>query len=87
MKRLLLTMIIGATVSAAGCHIGECWRYAWNSRFRPERNAQLCQPQYMVVDPCGNPCDPCSDGTIVTSPSIGCGCGTPTVTPGPIVTR
>lgn len=86
MKRLLLTMIVGVSLSAAGCHIGECWRYAWNSRFHPERNAQLCQPQYMMVDPCS---DPCSDGAIVTTPTTGggCGCGTPTVTPGPMVTR
>jgi hypothetical protein len=80
-KRLLLITILGTTLGiGAGCHITECWNYAWNSRFHPERNARLCQPQCVAVDPC---CDPCGGGgTVVTTP--GCGCGTPAVTPGPI---
>ena len=79
MKRLLLLAILGTTLGVAtGCHIGECWNYAWNSRFHPERNARLCQPQpqCVVVDPCCDPC--CTSGTVVTTP--GCGCGAPPVT-------
>jgi hypothetical protein len=88
MKKLLLLAIIGTTLGlASGCHIGECWEYAWNSRFHPERNARLCQPQCpqcVVTDPCCDSC--CSGGTVVTTPGCGCG-GAPTVTPGPIPVR
>jgi hypothetical protein len=84
MKRLMFLAVLATLLGgASGCHFGECWNYAWNSRFHPERNARLCQPPPCVVaDPCG---DPCAGGAVVTTP--GCGCGTPLVTPGPIVTH
>jgi hypothetical protein len=86
-KKLLLLTTLGAMLAGtAGCHFAECWTYAWNSRFHPERNANLCQPQCAVTEPY---CDPCGGGTVVTTPTTsGCGCGgAPTVSPGPIVTH
>ena len=89
MKKLLALSFLGVVLcGASGCHVGECWRYAWNSRFHPERNAQLCAPQQtcVVSDSCC--CDPCDGATVVTTPaSPGCNCGggAPVVTPGPIV--
>jgi hypothetical protein len=67
MKKLTLIMVFGTLLGvASGCHVGECWRYAWNSRFHPERNAAACPN---CVDPC-DPCDPCGDpcGTTVVTP-------------------
>jgi hypothetical protein len=67
MKKLLLLAVLGMTLGcASGCHIGECWRSAWNSRFHPERNAPA-QQQIVVGDSC-DPCDPCSGGTTVVTP-------------------
>ncbi len=93
MKKLLLMAVVGTMLGAAtGCHIGECWTYAWNSRFHPERNAKLCQqpctPCVVTDSCCESPC--CDGGTVVTTPSCGCSGGggsAPTVTPGPIPTR
>ncbi len=72
MKKLTILMLFGMLLGAAsGCHVTECWRYAWNSRFHPERNAQPVQ-QVIVADEC----DPCSDP---------CSGGTTTVVPGPVM--
>jgi hypothetical protein len=83
MKRLLVVTVLAMTLGgAAGCHIGECWTYAWNSRFHPERNRPCVQQPCMVTDSC---CDQCDGATIVTTPGCGCaGGGTPVVT-GPMV--
>ena len=75
MKRLMILAVLGLLVSStAGCRIGECWRYAWNSRFHP-------QPQQTVV--VAEPCvmaDPCSDAC--STPCAPCGAA-PMVVPGP----
>ena len=56
MKRLLvLTVFFVLLGGASGCQVAECWRYAWNSRFHPERNVIVADPVVMV-DPCGDPC-------------------------------
>ncbi len=81
MKRLLVVAVLGTLLGVAGgCRIGECWTYAWNSRFHPERNVR--QQPCVMVDPC---CDPCCGGeTVITSgPGCGCGCGGAAVTPAP----
>ena len=45
MKRLLVVAVLGTLLGVAGgCRIGECWTYAWNSRFHPERNVPACSP-------------------------------------------
>ncbi|MCE5268663.1 MAG: hypothetical protein LLG00_12335 [Planctomycetaceae bacterium] len=90
MKRLLTIAVLGALLSVtSGCHIGECWRYAWNSRFHPER-LRPQQQQCVTVDPC---CDPCCGETVITSgPTVvtpapaggGCGCGAGAPMPGPV---
>ncbi len=79
MKKLMTLLVFGTLlVGASGCHVGECWEYAWNSRFHPERLAPRAQP-CVVVDPC----DPC-----VGSEPAGCGCGgAPMVTPGPVMVK
>ncbi len=90
MKRLLFVAVLGAWLGiSGGCRIGECWTYAWNSRFHPEQNVRM-QPCIMV-DPC---CDPCCGGTVVSTPGCGCcgaaapapgcGCGGGAVMPGPV---
>jgi len=74
MKKLMILLVFGTLlVGMTGCHVTECWRYAWNSRFHPERNAPPAQP-CVVADPC----DPCGDP---------CGCGAPMVTPGPMMVK
>jgi hypothetical protein len=74
MKRLMVLMIFGMLFgSATGCRIGECWRYAWNSRFPPRQNVVVTEP-CVVSDPC---CDPCS------SPCSSPCSTTPMITPGP----
>jgi hypothetical protein len=79
MKKLMILLAFGAMLAATtGCHMGECWTYAWNSRFHPERNAprcQQCQQQAVVVDSCDSCGDPCATG------------GAQMVTPGPIMGR
>jgi hypothetical protein len=71
MKKLLSLAVLGVLLGAAsGCRVAECWNYAWNSRFHPERNAQP-----MVVDQCDPCCDPCSDpcsGGAVVVPAMPC---------------
>ncbi len=88
MKKLLVVVTLSAVLAAAsGCHIAECWRWAWNSRFHPERNAPPAQPCVMV-DPCVDPCGGTvvSEGTVVSGG--GCtSCAAPVVTPGPVVGR
>ena len=68
MKRLTILLVFGILlVATSGCHVGECWRYAWNSRFHPERNAPPAQP-CVAVEEC-NPCnDPCAGGATVVTP-------------------
>ncbi len=40
MKKLMILLVFGTLlIGASGCHITECWDYAWNSRFHPERLA------------------------------------------------
>ena len=83
MKKLMILLVFGTLlVGASGCHVCECWNYAWNSRFHPERVAPRQQAQAVtVVDPC--------DGPMVVEPSSGggCGCGVQSVTPGPVPIR
>ena len=69
MKRLMMLLVCGILlVGATGCHVGECWTYAWNSRFHPERNAPPAQQRCVVVDPC-DPCgDPCGNGSTMVVP-------------------
>ena len=78
MKRLLvLTVFVVLLGAASGCRIGECWRYAWNSRFHPERNVVPAQ-QVMMVDPCEESCGvPCGD-------SCGGACGAPAIMSAPV---
>ena len=70
MKRLMVLAILGMLLGGvAGCHVAECWRYAWNSRFHPEQNQRVVVAQPCVVaDPC-DPC-PCSGGTVVSGPMV-----------------
>jgi hypothetical protein len=98
-KLLLLFALVVLLGGASGCRgrVIECWRYAWNSRFHPERNIRYTEPQ-MMYDPCGDPCfDPCDPcgGTVVSGPTVvgsgGCPCSRPsattgTVGPGPVAT-
>ena len=70
MKKMMM-LLVSATllISLAGCHMGECFTYAWNSRFHPERNAPRVQAQpCVVVDQCDPCCDPCGGGVPVTPP-------------------
>jgi hypothetical protein len=80
MKRLMIVAVLGLLVSStAGCRIGECWRYAWNSRFHPQQQQQTV----VVTEPCvmtESCCDPCS------SPCAPCGAA-PMVAPGPAVSH
>jgi hypothetical protein len=78
MKKLMILMVFGALLAGTtGCRVAECWNYAWNSRFHPERNAPRAQP--CVVDPCDS----------VVGESTGCGCGynAPNITPGPVMVK
>ena len=89
MKRMLILLMFGMLLGAmAGCRIGECWNYAWNSRFPPRQQQQAVvvgQP-CVVSDSCCNPCNaPCS------SP-CGAPCGAPcnaapVITPNPVPVR
>ena len=80
MKRLLvITVFIVLVGGASGCRVAECWRYAWNSRFHPERNVIVADPVVMV-DPCCDPSgDPCGSGGCGTS-----ACGVPAVMSAPV---
>jgi hypothetical protein len=76
MKKLMILLVFGTMlVGMAGCHMGECWTYAWNSRFHPERNAPRVQAQPCVMV---DPCDPCGDP---------CAPGAQMVTPGPVMVK
>jgi hypothetical protein len=69
MKKSMLLLAFGILLAGTtGCHIGECWQYAWNSRFHPERNAPAAQP-CIVADPCD---DPCAGGTPMMVPGPMC---------------
>ena len=75
MKKLMILLVFGTLlVGMTGCHVSECWTYAWNSRFHPERNAPRAQPPCVMVDSC----DPCDDP---------CASGAPMVTPGPVMVK
>ena len=79
MKKLMVLTVFGMLLgSTAGCRIGECWREAWNSRFRP-------QPQQTVVvsEPCvvTDSCNPCA------SPCASPCATTPMIAPGPVPAR
>ena len=79
MKKLMTLLVFGALLAGmSGCHVGECWEYAWNSRFHPERLAPRAQPCVVVEQ------DPCGGETVVGSGS-GCGCGAQNVVPGPVI--
>ena len=79
MKRLLIWTALGIVLAASGgCHVCECWDYAWNSH-RNERCGCGCG---CGAQPCGQPCSPC----VVTDSACGecgptiialspCGCG------------
>ena len=62
MKRVLILLVFGMLLGAmAGCRIGECWNYAWNSRFPPRQPQQAVvvgQP-CVVSDSCCSPCGTC----------------------------
>lgn len=79
MKRLMILAVLGFLVSStAGCRIGECWRYAWNSRFHPQQ-----QQTVVVAEPCvvtDSCCEPC------VSACAPCG-ATPMIAPGPTVSH
>jgi len=78
MKKTLIVLFLGTLLATlGGCRVGQCLRYAWNSRFHPERN-MLVQP-YVVADPCCDPSDPCGGGVVISSDS--CGCGAPALPP------
>jgi hypothetical protein len=83
MKKLMMLTVFGAMLAGmSGCHVGECWNYAWNSRFHPEKNApRVQQPSYVVEDSC--------DGDVVSEPAVssGCGCGARNVTPNPVMVK
>jgi hypothetical protein len=73
MKKLTTLLVFAALLAGtSGCHVAECWNYAWNSRFHPERLAPKAQPCVVVdgCDPCGDPCG-----------------GVPVVTPCPMPAR
>jgi hypothetical protein len=82
MKKLMALLVFGAMLAGtSGCHVCECWDYAWNSRFHPERLTPRAQP-YVMADPC--------DGTVVSESAGGgggCGCGAPNVVPGPVMVK
>ena len=81
MKKMMTLLVFGALLAGtSGCHVTECWDYAWNSRFHPERLAPRTQP-CVVVDPC--------EGAVSESAGSGCGCGygAPSIAPGPVLTK
>jgi hypothetical protein len=68
MKKQMMLLAFGILlVGMTGCHVGECWNYAWNSRFHPERNAPRAQ-QTIIVDECD---DSCGGGMPMAAP---CNC-------------
>jgi hypothetical protein len=70
MKKQMMLLAFGILmVAASGCHVGECWRYAWNSRFHPERNAP--QAQTCVPVEC-DPCDACGGGGVPMAAPCNC---------------
>lgn len=75
MKRLMILAVLGVLAcGTAGCRIGECWRYAWNSRFHPQQQAVVVTEPCVVTDPCCNPCEsPCTVA--------------PMIAPGPVPAR
>lgn len=69
MKKLFMLTVLGILLAgAAGCRIGECWRYAWNSRFGPpQQQAVVVSGPCVVSDPCCNPCpSPCGAAPMIT---------------------
>ena len=70
MKKQMMLLVFGALlVAMTGCHAGECWTWAWNSRFHPERNAPHAQQP--VVYEQSDPCDDCGGGMPMAAP---CNC-------------
>ena len=71
MKRLMILVVLGLLVSStAGCRIGECWKYAWNSRFpRQQQQTVVVADPCVMVDPCSDPCSsacaPCGAAPMV----------------------
>jgi len=77
MKKVLILLVFGFLLGgASGCRVAECWNYAWNSRFHPERNVVASEP-CIVSDPCNEPC-----GSV-----CGDACGAPAITTGPVVVQ
>ena len=75
MKRVLILLMFGMLLGAvAGCRIGECWNYAWNSRFPPRQQQQQavvvgqpCVVSDSCCTPCGAPCNaPCNVAPAIT---------------------
>ena len=65
MKRKMMLLVFGILLlGTTGCHVTECWNYAWNSRFHPERNAPPVQ-RVIMVDP-GD--DACGEGAPMVAP-------------------
>ena len=76
MKKLMILLVSGTLlVGMTGCHAMDCWTYAWNSRFHPERNAPRAQ-QCVMVESDDGCCEQCP-----------CGGGAPMVTPGPVIVK
>jgi hypothetical protein len=69
MKRLMMYAVLGALLAGTtGCHIGDCWRSAWNSRCNRQQ-AMVCSEPCIVSD---SPCDTCYGGTATVMPSAPC---------------
>jgi hypothetical protein len=85
MKKMLILLVFGTLLGAmAGCRIGECWRYAWNSRFpaRQQQQAVVVGQPCVVTDSCCAPCAaPCAA-------PCGAPCNmAPAITPTPVPVR
>ena len=99
MKRMLILLMFGMLLGAmAGCRIGECWNYAWNSRFPPRQQQQAVvvgQP-CVVSDSCCSPCcAPCGSVRCTVRCAVrrrmrcgGAPCNAaPVITPSPVPVR
>jgi hypothetical protein len=87
MKKLLILLVFGTLLGAvAGCRIGECWNYAWNSRFPPrQQQAVVVGQPCIVTDSCCTPCSPC--GSPCSAPCGGSCGAAPVITPNPVPVR
>jgi hypothetical protein len=88
MKRLLTLVVLGTLLSTmAGCRIGECWNYAWNSRFPPQQQQPVVVGAPCVVsEPCGNPCSTPCGAPSNTAPMLPSNTA-PMITPSPVPVR